>query len=336
MNTPQNKQKIAIILINLGTPDQANKKAIKRYLRQFLADTRIIEIPMFLWKIILNLFVLPIRAKKVAHAYQLIWQEDSPIRYILNQQVEALNERFNNRFDKHFNNYEVGVYSAMTYGNPSIPNVFDTLQAQHIDNFLVLPTYPQYSSTTTGAVYDAISKWSMSKRELPSINIIKDYYKNPLYIKALADSVRNFQKEHGKAEKLLMSFHGIPQPYADKGDYYPKRCLETAENLADELGLKKDEWLCSFQSRFGLQEWVKPYTDETLTAWGKMGIKSVQVISPAFSADCLETLEELAMQNRDVFLQAGGKEYAYIPALNASEEHIDLLEDVLLSYLPKS
>ncbi len=329
MNSPENKQKTAIILINLGTPDQANAKAIKRYLRQFLSDTRVIEIPMVLWKIILNLFVLPIRAKKVAHAYQMIWQEDSPIRQILNQQVEALNERFKNRFD----NYEVSVYSAMTYGNPSITNIFDKLQAQGFDDFIVLPTYPQYSSTTTGAVYDAISKWSMSKRELPSISIIKDYYQNPLYIKALADSVRNFQQEHGKAEKLLMSFHGIPQPYANKGDYYPKRCLETAQNLADELGLKKDEWLCSFQSRFGWQEWIKPYTDKILTKWGKMGIKSVQVISPAFSADCLETLEELAIQNRDIFLQAGGKEYAYIPALNASEEHIDLLENVVLPFI---
>ncbi len=326
MKTPQARQKVAIILINLGTPDQANEQAVKRYLRQFLADTRVIEIPMFLWKIILNLFVLPMRAKKVAHAYRLIWQEDSPIRHILNQQVEALNGRFENRFD----NCDVYVYSAMTYGNPSIPKVFDKLQAQGFDNFIVLPTYPQYSSTTTGAVYDAIAKWSMTKRELPSISIIKEYYQNPLYIKALADSVRNFQQQHGKAEKLLMSFHGIPQPYADKGDYYPKRCLETAEKLADELGLKKDEWLCSFQSRFGLQEWVKPYTDETLLAWGKMGVKSVQVISPAFSADCLETLEELAIQNRDNFLQAGGKEYAYIPALNASKGHIDLLEDVLL------
>ncbi len=331
MNTSQKKQKIAIILINLGTPDQANEKAIKRYLRQFLSDTRVIEIPMFLWKIILNLFVLPIRAKKVAHAYQLIWQEDSPIRHILNQQVEALNERFANRFE----DYDIHVYSAMTYGNPSIPKLFDKLQAQDFDKFIVLPTYPQYSSTSTGAVYDAISKWTMTKRELPSINIIKDYYQNPLYIKALADSVRNFQKEHGKAEKLLMSFHGIPQPYADKGDYYPKRCLQTAEKLADELGLKKDEWLCCFQSRFGLQEWVKPYTDKTLIKWGKIGVKSVQVISPAFSADCLETLEELAIQNRDIFLGAGGKEYAYIPALNASEGHIDLLEDVLLGYLPK-
>ncbi len=331
MNTPQNKQKTAIILINLGTPDQANEQAIKRYLRQFLSDTRVIEIPMFLWKIILNLFVLPIRAKKVAHAYQLIWQEDSPIRQILNQQVEALNGRFENRFD----NCDVHVYSAMTYGNPSIPKVFDKLQEDGIDNFVILPTYPQYSSTTTGAVYDAISKWSMSKRELPNISIIKDYYQNPLYIKVLADSVRNFQQEHGKAEKLLMSFHGIPQPYADKGDYYPQRCLETAQKLADELGLNEDEWLCSFQSRFGLQEWVKPYTDETLIKWGETGIKSVQVISPAFSADCLETLEELTIQNRDVFLQAGGKEYAYIPALNANKGHIDLFENVLLDYLPK-
>lgn len=331
-----NSKKIAILLVNLGTPDEPTPSAVSRYLKQFLSDTRVIEIPMFIWKIILNLFVLPIRSKKVAHAYESIWgigaQEgeaaDSPIRHIVNQQVQALQ----NRVDSLFLQGNVSVHPVMTYGNPGIPAVLDELQDQGVDNFVVLPLFPQYSSTSTGAVYDAIGNWAKARRELPSISIIKDYHDHPLYIKALAKSVSQFQSNqeqtggNAKPNKLLMSFHGIPKPYEDKGDLYPTRCRKTAQLLADELGLTEDEWLCSFQSRFGLQEWVKPYTDETLTEWGEAGIESVQIISPAFSADCLETLEELAVENRDVFMEAGGKHYAYIPALNGDDTHIDLIE----------
>lgn len=326
----QSQDKTAIILINLGTPDEPTPSAVRRYLRQFLSDTRVIEIPKPVWQIILNLFVLPFRPKRVAHAYQSIWGvgalegevADSPIRHIANQQVSALQERIKAGFA----DGSVSVHSAMTYGNPSIPAVFDDLQAQGVEQFVVLPLFPQYSATSTAAVYDAISRWSKARRELPSISIIKDYFDHPLYIQALANSVRRFQADNGKPEKLLMSFHGIPQPYADKGDPYPERCRATAQLLADELGLADDEWLCSFQSRFGKQEWVKPYTDASLQAWGSEGVSSVQVISPAFSADCLETLEELAIENRDIFVNAGGGDYRYIPALNSDEAHIDLLE----------
>lgn len=329
MNKPQ---KTAIILINLGTPDAPTPSAVRRYLRQFLSDTRVIEIPKILWQIILNLFVLTTRPAKVAHAYQSIWgvgalageKPDSPIRHIANQQVQALQTRI----DTVFTNADVSVHSAMTYGNPSIVDVFDSLQAQGYEQFVILPLFPQYSATSTGAVYDAVSKWSQARRDLPSISIIKDYYKHPLYIKALAGSVRAYQAEYGMPDKLLMSFHGIPQPYADKGDPYPERCRETARLVADELKLEEDDWLCSFQSRFGKQEWVRPYTDEMLMKWGSEGVQSVQVISPAFSADCLETLEELAVENRDNFITAGGQDYAYIPALNADKAHIDLLESL--------
>lgn len=319
---PNKPPRIAVLLVNLGTPDEPTAPAVRRYLKQFLSDPRVIEIPQFLWAIILNLFVLPSRPKRVAEAYASVWQGDSPIRRILAQQVEKLQARLEGSLAP----FEVSVHSAMTYGNPGLPDVMDQLRGEGVDHFVILPLFPQYSATSGGAVYDAVTKWSLKQRNLPNLTIVKDYFAHPLYIKALADSIRRFQAEHGKPDKLMFSFHGIPQPYADKGDPYPKRCKCTAAQVAQELGLTEDEWIISFQSRFGKQEWVKPYTDVTLQQWGKAGVRSVQVVSPAFSADCLETLEELAIENRDNFINAGGKEYHYIPALNEDEAHIDLME----------
>lgn len=319
---PELPPRIAVLLINLGTPDEPTAPAVRRYLRQFLSDTRVIEIPKFLWAIILNLFVLPNRPKRVAEAYASIWDGDSPMRNILNQQVERLESRLTTCAEP----FRVSVHSAMSYGNPGLPDVMDKLRAEGVDHFVMLPVFPQYSATSTGAVYDAITKWTLKQRNLPNITIVKDYFAHPLYIKALADSIRRFQAVHGKPEKLMFSFHGIPQPYMDKGDPYPRRCKCTAAQVAHELGLGEDEWIISFQSRFGKQEWVKPYTDVILDEWAKSGVKSVQILSPAFSADCLETLEELAIENRENFIEAGGQDYHYIPALNADEAHIDLLE----------
>ncbi|KAA0923384.1 ferrochelatase [Psychrobacter sp. ANT_H56B] len=319
---PDLPPRIAVLLVNLGTPDEPTAPAVRRYLKQFLSDPRVIEIPKFLWAIILNLFVLPSRPKRVAEAYASIWDGDSPMRNILNAQVEMLDKRLADRAAP----FRVSVHAAMSYGNPGLPDVMDQLRSEGVDHFVMLPVFPQYSATSTGAVYDAITKWSLKQRNLPNITIVKDYFAHPLYIKALADSIRRFQAVHGKPEKLMFSFHGIPQPYADKGDPYPKRCKCTAAQVAHELGLKPDEWIISFQSRFGKQEWIKPYTDVVLKEWGNSGVRSVQILSPAFSADCLETLEELAIENRETFLHAGGQEYHYIPALNADEAHIDLLE----------
>jgi len=319
---PDLPPRIAVLLVNLGTPDEPTAPAVRRYLKQFLSDPRVIEIPKFLWAIILNLFVLPSRPKRVAEAYASIWDGDSPMRNILNAQVEMLDKRLAERAAP----FRVSVHAAMSYGNPGLPDVMDQLRSEGVDHFVMLPVFPQYSATSTGAVYDAITKWSLKQRNLPNITIVKDYFAHPLYIKALADSIRRFQAVHGKPEKLMFSFHGIPQPYADKGDPYPKRCKCTAAQVARELGLKPDEWIISFQSRFGKQEWIKPYTDVVLKEWGSSGVRSVQILSPAFSADCLETLEELAIENRETFLHAGGQEYHYIPALNADEAHIDLLE----------
>ncbi len=311
---------IAVLLANLGTPDEPTPRAVGRFLRQFLSDTRVIEIPRILWAIILNLLVIPLRAKRVAHAYASIWEGDSPMRRILNAQVAALTQKMTA-----LGRLNVRIVPVMTYGNPSIPDVMRQLQQDGIEHVVVLPLFPQYSATSTGAVYDGMSVWMKKQRNLPSIVIIKDYFNHPLYITALADNVRRYQAEHGVPEKLLMSFHGIPQPYADRGDPYPERCRTTAKLLSQALNLSDDQWQISFQSRFGKQEWVKPYTNLTLEQWSKSGVKSVQVVSPAFSADCLETLEELAVENRDVFMQADDQRYGYIPALNTDTLHIDMM-----------
>lgn len=320
---PQHAPEIAVLLANLGTPDAATPTAVARYLRQFLSDPRVIEIPKLIWAIILNLLVIPLRKKRVAHAYASIWQNgDSPMRLILKQQCQALAQRLEGQFGA----FRVSVHPVMSYGQPAIPETMDRLRAAGVEHFVVLPLFPQFSATSNAAVYDAVTRWTQTQRNLPSLTILKDYFAHPAYIAALADSVRRHQAQHGVPDKLLMSFHGIPQPYADKGDPYPKRCHCTAAQLAQALGLREDQWQISFQSRFGKQEWVKPYTDTILKDWGAQGVQSVHVISPAFSADCLETLEELSIENRETFLHAGGQTYHYIAALNADVAHIDLLE----------
>ncbi len=327
---PTTPPTIAVVLVNLGTPDAPTVPAVRSYLKQFLSDTRVIEIPKLLWAIILNLFVLPNRPKRVAAAYASIWQDgDSPMRLILNEQVKQLQARF----DKAPTSVNVQVLPAMTYGKPGLEGLLTELSAQKIEQIIVLPLYPQYSASTTGAVFDVLARWGMSQRNLPSVSLVKDYFAHPLYIQALVESIQRFQTTHGKPEKLLFSFHGIPKPYEDKGDPYARRCRCTAAQVAQVLGLKDSEWECSFQSRFGKQEWVKPYTDATLTDWGQQGVKSVQVISPSFSADCLETLEELAVENKHTFQSNGGGEYHYIPALNADDKHIDLIEALAMPHV---
>ncbi|MGB8809052.1 MAG: ferrochelatase [Acinetobacter calcoaceticus] len=325
----EQKPKVTVILANLGTPDEATVPAVRRFLKQFLSDSRVIEIPKLIWWIILNLFVLPFRPKRVAHAYASVWSADSPMREIVfeqTQRVQAYLQQENKQFD-------LTVVPAMTYGNPGIDKVLEKLAANPQEHVILLPLFPQYSATSTAPLYDAFAKWIPTQRNLPGLTIIKDYYQHPMFIQALAESVLAYQEQHGKPEKLLMSFHGIPQPYADKGDPYADRCRITAQLVAEALHLNDDEWAISFQSRFGKQEWVKPYTDQLLQDWAQQGVKSVQVLSPAFSADCLETLEELAIQNAELFQQAGGGSYAYIPALNSDQAHIDLLAGLVQANL---
>ncbi|MCU4519888.1 ferrochelatase [Acinetobacter schindleri] len=323
------KPKVTIILANLGTPDAPTVPAVRTFLQQFLSDQRVIEIPKPLWQIILRLFILPFRPKRVAQAYAQVWAKDSPMREILLQQVEAVRAELTQRYPQ----FELNVVPAMTYGNPNIQTVLSQISAQPQDHVILLPLFPQYSATSTAPLYDAVARWVLTQRNLPGLSLIRDYYQHPLFIQALAQSVRDYQAIHGKPEKLLMSFHGIPQPYADKGDPYADRCRITGKMVAKALGLSEDQYAISFQSRFGKQEWVKPYTDALIEEWGKQGVKSIQVMSPAFSADCLETLEELAMENADTFKANGGERYSYIPALNSREDHLQLLNSLLQANL---
>lgn len=327
--TSVKKPKVSIIIANLGTPDEASVAGVRRFLAQFLSDQRVIEIPKPIWQIILRLFILPFRPKRVAEAYASVWREDSPMREILFEQVKQIQAQLPQQFPE----FELNIVPAMSYGNPGIQQVLQNLTQDPHDHLILLPLFPQYSATSTAPLYDALAKWTLKQRNLPGISIVRDYYQHPLYIQALAQSVRDFRAEHGTADKLLMSFHGIPQPYADKGDPYADRCRITAKLVAQQLGLTEDQWAVSFQSRFGKQEWVKPYTDALLEDWAKQGVKSVQIMSPAFSADCLETLEELAIENAENFKAAGGQSYAYIPALNTRSDHLQLLSHLLQANL---
>lgn len=319
-----------VLLVNLGTPDAPTPAAVRSYLREFLGDSRVIEVPKPIWWLILNCFILPFRPRRVARLYEMIWsQGDSPMRSLLQQQSALLGEAL----ARSRPNVDVQVLPGMTYGRPALAAAMDAMRARGVEHVVVLPLFPQYSATSTAPVYDALQRWCAVQRDLPALTVIKDYHDHPLYIQAMAASVREHWAEHGRAKRLLMSFHGIPQPYADKGDPYPEQCKTTAQALANALGLSEGEWAYSFQSRFGLQEWVKPYTDALLSEWAQAGVESVQVLCPAFSADCLETLEEIAGQNRELFLHAGGKEYQYIPALNTRPDHIALFEALVVPHL---
>lgn len=327
--TTQNKPKVTVILTNLGTPDEPTAPAVRRFLKEFLSDTRVIEIPKILWQIILRLFILPRRPKRVAEAYASVWSKDSPMREIMLEQVKYIQENVPAKYP----DLDLNIIPAMTYGNPGLKPFLNQLNGSDTDHIILFPLYPQYSATSTAPQYDMLSRWALKQRNLPGITIIRDYYQHPLFIQALAESVRRYRAAHGTADKLLMSFHGIPQPFADKGDPYPERCRTTARLVAEELKLQDHEWAISFQSRFGLQEWVRPYTDELLDEWAKNGVESIQIMSPAFSADCLETLEELAVENAENFKKAGGKSFDYIPALNTDELHLKFFETLVNAHL---
>lgn len=319
---PESSPRLGVVLANLGTPDAPTPSAVRRFLREFLSDSRVIEVPRPIWWLVLNLFILPFRPRRVARLYQTIWRNgDSPMRLILREQCARLAEQLQHALPQ----AEARVLPAMSYGRPAIADALDALQAGGVEKIVVLPLFPQYSATSTAPVFDAVGRWLKSRRDLPAITLIKDYFSHPIYIAALAASVQAHRRAHGDSAKLLFSFHGIPQSYADRGDPYPQRCRETAGRVAAALGLPADAWAVSFQSRFGAQAWVHPYTDVLLREWGEEGVESVQVICPAFSADCLETLEEIAEQNREAFLHAGGKRYEYIPALNSRPDHVALM-----------
>ncbi|WP_126454313.1 ferrochelatase [Sulfuriflexus mobilis] len=315
-----------ILLCNLGTPEAPTPSAVRRYLAEFLSDPRVVEIPRLLWKLILHTVILRTRPRHVAKAYAKVWTDaGSPLLAISRRQQAAL--------QKHLGG-QVTVALGMCYGKPSIAEALNELRRAGVRRLLILPLYPQYSATTTGAVFDAVVRELGRWRWLPELRMINHYHDEPAYIEALAASVQDYWAEQGRSsQRLMMSFHGLPKASLEAGDPYYCECQKTARLLAEKLGLAETEWKLTFQSRFGPAEWLQPYTDETLQTWAQTGVDSVDTVCPGFAADCLETLEEMAIQNRDLFLQHGGREYRYIPALNDSVAHIEALAGLLQRHL---
>ncbi|NVJ50783.1 MAG: ferrochelatase [Gammaproteobacteria bacterium] len=319
-------EKTGVLLVNLGTPDEPTSAAVRRYLGEFLHDYRVVDLSRWIWCPVLHGIILRVRPPKVAKLYQSIWTEQgSPLMVTTSQQAKRLQQQCEQL------GLNCQVEFAMTYGSPAIKPVLTRL-AKACKRVIVIPLYPQFSSATTMSVHDRIAKALADEWNMPAIDFVRDYHQHPSYIRALANSVRDSWQTHGQSDKLLISFHGIPKRYADNGDNYPQECRKTAELLAEELQLSAEQWICCFQSRFGREEWLQPYTDETMAKLGETG-GSLDVICPGFAADCLETLEEIQVENQEIFKQAGGGEYRYIPCLNDRDDHIQLLCELVQQHL---
>jgi ferrochelatase len=320
---------LGILVTNLGTPDSHQTRDVRRYLKEFLWDPRVVEMSRPLWWLVLNLIILNTRPRRSAAAYAKIWTaEGSPLLAISQREAQALQSQLDRQFDT-----PVKVVLAMRYGNPSIAAGLEQLRTAGARHILILPLYPQYSASTTASTFDAVSLELRRWRWLPELRFVNHYHDEPAYVDALAESVRDYWSVNGEPEKLVMSFHGIPKDYFLAGDPYFCECHKTARLLAEKLQLPQQRWQLTFQSRLGPKEWLKPYTDHTLQALAKEGIRNVHVMCPGFSADCLETLEEIAMENRDTFLAAGGENYAYIPCLNDRPSHIDMLSGLVMKHV---
>ncbi len=319
--------KTGVLLINLGTPDSTKWLDIRKYLKEFLSDRRVIEVNPFLWQIILNVFILNLRPSKTAKAYKEIWMEKedmSPLRYYTIMQTKKLLDRISNK--------DIIVDYAMRYGNPSIKNKIHKLQKTGCERLIVLPLYPQYAAATTATVCDEVYRVLMSMRWQPSLQIIPHYESDPLYIKALKNSLDTKISElKWKPDLVLASYHGIPQKYFDKGDPYHCYCHKTSRLLSEIF--QDIEIKTTFQSRFGPEAWLQPYTDKTLEKLPKEGKKNIIVICPGFSSDCVETLEEISIQGKESFLKSGGKNFDVVPCLNDSSDHIDLLEKLTKKFI---
>jgi protoporphyrin/coproporphyrin ferrochelatase len=319
------RAKTGVLLVNLGTPDSPTAPAIRRYLRQFLSDPRVVEFPRLPWKLILNAFILPFRPSKLVHAYAKVWTErGSPLLAISRDQQAALAQ--------HFGDTAV-VELAMTYGEPSIEQGLAHLETAGVRRVLVLPLYPQYSGTTTAAVFDALFDALKQRRWMPELRTISSYHDDAAHLDALAASVRAHWHAHGRGDRLLISFHSIPRKYLEAGDPYFCQCHKTARLLVERLGLSAQEYAVSFQSRLGRQPWLQPYTDVVIPQLARSGVKTLDVICPGFSADCLETLEEVAIRYDEDFRDAGGERLRYIPALNAQPDHIAALAALCARHL---
>ena len=323
-NTPHDhsaSERIGVLVTNLGTPDAPTAGAVRRYLAEFLADPRVIEVPRWVWRLILHGVILRIRPRRSAHAYASVWTpKGSPLLVNSRAIADALEARLARSAP-----HRVTVTLGMRYGDPSIAAALLALREAGAARMVVLPLYPHYSSTTGGSTFDAVARTMAGWRRVPALRFIDRYHDDSGYIGALAASIRAAWSEDGPPDRLLFSFHGLPRRYLDAGDPYHCECRKTARLVAETLGLEPDRWLVAFQSRVGREEWLRPYTDETLVAWGHEGVARVDVVCPGFAADCLETLEEIAIRGRESFVDAGGGQLRYIPALNAAPGHVDAL-----------
>lgn len=319
-----------LLLVNLGTPEAPTPRAVRRYLKEFLSDPRVIEFPRWLWLPILYAVILTVRPARAAKAYSKVWTEDgSPLLTISQRQSQGLQRALHGTGG----GARVKVALGMCYGEPSVRTALRQLHAEQVRRLLVLPLYPQYSGSTTGAVFDAVSAELKTWRWVPALRFVNGYHDEPGYITALADAVRSHWRDHQPAERLLFSFHGLPQRYLLAGDPYHCQCHKSARRVAQELGLADQSWSVAFQSRFGREQWLQPYTDATLKHLPNEGVRSVDVICPGFAADCLETLEEIDQENRRLFLDAGGQVFHYIPCLNDDPSHITMLAGLTQAHL---
>jgi len=320
-------ERLGVLLVNLGTPSAPTTSAVRKYLREFLSDPRVIDYPRWLWLPILHGVILRVRPAKSAHAYQQVWtNEGSPLLVNTNTLTTALHAQLKTEMN------DVQVAVGMTYGEPSIASALQQLQQANVRKVLVLPLYPQYSVSTTASVFDAVAKAINKRFWIPELRFINNYHDDTHYINALAQSVTNHWQTHER-NHLLMSFHGLPQRYLYQGDPYHCQCLKTARLLAERLQLKSDEWSVSFQSRVGREQWLQPYTDKTLVEFPNKGIKRVTLMCPGFAVDCLETLEEIAIRNRADFMAAGGESFDYIPALNSHALHVQSLTGLIKQHM---
>lgn len=321
---PRAASPTGVLFINLGTPDAPTPAAIRRYLAEFLSDPRVIEIPPLLWQPILRLFVLPRRPRALAPRYQEIWwKEGAPLLVATRSQAEGVQRELAAR------GISIHAEVGMRYGNPSIASAMDALRDRGCERILVVPLYPQYAASTTATAVDKVASYAARRRNQPELRFIKRYPDDPGYIEALAASVRAHWQQHGKPERLLLSFHGIPKVTVEKGDPYHRDCMDTVRALRQALGEDGVRVHHSFQSRFGAQEWLQPYTEPTLREWARSGVGSVDVMCPGFLADCLETLEEIQIECRDAFLEEGGQTFRYIPCLNGDSQWVRGLADIV-------
>ena len=323
-------KKTGVLLINLGTPDTTNWWDIRKYLKEFLSDKRVIEVNPILWQIILNVFILTFRPSKTAKAYKKIWLKEenmSPLRYFTMEQSEKLNRRLGKK--------EILIDYAMRYGNPGIKKKMEDMKQKGCQNMIVLPLYPQYAAATTATVCDEVYRTLMRMRWQPSLQIVPHYESEPLYIKALKNSVLKKLKEiKWKPDTIIASYHGIPKKYFDKGDPYHCYCHKTTRLLVENLKIDIPI-MTTFQSRFGPEEWLQPYTDKTLESLPALGKKKILVICPGFASDCVETLEEIAIEGKESFIENGGENFDMIKCLNLDKDHIDLFEHLIRRYLKR-